>query len=120
MKEEEWERWRENWGGWEERVSYGWIEYNSLWRNQSLGWKRGNVGRRVDWDEGMIPLLWIDSRGKQCNGMMSSSSEIDLGGEGGSEDFNHSLQFESRKRNHSIYYSLKIRQFSLSLPFDWY
>ena len=68
----------------------------------------------------MISLLWIDSRDEHCNEMMPSSSEIDLGGEGVSEDVKHSLQLQSRKRNHSICYSLKTQSFSLSFLFDWF
>ena len=84
-----------------------------------MEWKGANVRKEVDWDERMISLLWIDSRVIQCNRVMSSSSGTDLRGEGMSEDFKYSFQFQLRKRNHSICYSPKTRSFSLSLLFDW-
>ena len=85
-----------------------------------MGWKGANVKRRVDWDGVLISLLWIDSRVMQCNRMISNSSGTDLGGEVMREDFKHFIQFESRKRNHSICYSLKTQSFSLSFLFDWF
>ena len=67
-----------------------------------MGWKGANVKRRVDWDGVLISLLWIDSRVMQCNRMISNSSGSDLGGEVMREDFKHFIQFQSRRRDHSI------------------